>query len=69
MAPSCNMLRAHRPHFIEFGEIYFAPIFPGVVKAWHKHNLMTLNYACGACPDASNWSSTTNAMGRRPGAS
>ena len=41
-----HMLRRTDPHFIGFGEIYFATIFPGVVKAWHKHNLMTLNYAC-----------------------
>ena len=41
-----HMLRRTDPHFAEFGEIYFATIHPGVVKAWHKHNLMTLNYAC-----------------------
>jgi len=41
-----HMLRRTDPHFIEFGEIYFATIYPGVIKAWHKHNLMTLNYAC-----------------------
>lgn len=41
-----HMLRRTDPHFQEFGEIYFATIYPGVVKAWHKHNLMTLNYAC-----------------------
>lgn len=41
-----HMLKRTDPHFIEFGEIYFAKIYPGVVKAWHKHNVMTLNYAC-----------------------
>ena len=41
-----HMLRADDPHFIEFGEIYFASVYEGVVKAWHLHHLMTLNYAC-----------------------
>jgi dTDP-4-dehydrorhamnose 3,5-epimerase len=41
-----HMLKRTDPHFIEFGEIYFSKIFPGVVKGWHKHGEMTLNYAC-----------------------
>jgi dTDP-4-dehydrorhamnose 3,5-epimerase len=41
-----HMLRADDPHFLEFGEIYFTSIYPGVVKGWHKHREMTLNYAC-----------------------
>ena len=41
-----HMLKRTDPHFIEFGEIYFSKIHPGVVKGWHKHNEMTLNYAC-----------------------
>jgi dTDP-4-dehydrorhamnose 3,5-epimerase len=41
-----HMLRADDPHFREFGEIYFASVYAGVVKAWHRHRLMTLNYAC-----------------------
>jgi dTDP-4-dehydrorhamnose 3,5-epimerase len=41
-----HMLKRTDPHFIEFGEIYFSEIYPGVVKGWHKHNEMTLNYAC-----------------------
>ena len=40
-----HMLRADDPHFQGFGEIYFSCIYPGVVKAWHLHNRMTLNYA------------------------
>ena len=40
------MLRADDPHFIDFGEIYFTSIYPGVVKGWHRHREMTLNYAC-----------------------
>jgi len=41
-----HMLSRTDPHFTEFGEIYFSKIYPGVVKGWHKHLEMTLNYAC-----------------------
>jgi dTDP-4-dehydrorhamnose 3,5-epimerase len=41
-----HMLRATDPHFRQFGEIYFSSIYPGVVKGWHLHHEMTLNYAC-----------------------
>ena len=27
-------------------EIYFSTVNPGIVKAWHGHKKMTLNYAC-----------------------
>jgi dTDP-4-dehydrorhamnose 3,5-epimerase len=41
-----HMLRATDPHFKEFGEIYFSTVYRGVVKGWHRHRDMTLNYAC-----------------------
>ena len=41
-----HMLKADDPHFIQFGEIYFTTVYDGVVKGWHKHREMTLNYAC-----------------------
>jgi dTDP-4-dehydrorhamnose 3,5-epimerase len=41
-----HMLRATDPHFHAFGEIYFSTIYPGIVKGWHRHRDMTLNYAC-----------------------
>jgi dTDP-4-dehydrorhamnose 3,5-epimerase len=41
-----HMLKATDPHFKRFGEIYFSTIYPGVVKGWHRHRAMTLNYAC-----------------------
>ena len=41
-----HMLRATDPHFSAFGEIYFTTIYRGVVKGWHRHREMTLNYAC-----------------------
>ena len=40
-----HMLRCDDPHFEKFGEIYFSVVYPGVVKGWHKHHKMTLNYA------------------------
>ena len=41
-----HMLRRTDAHFLEFGEIYFTSIYRGVVKGWHRHRDMTLNYAC-----------------------
>lgn len=41
-----HMLRRTDAHFQQFGEIYFSTINPGVVKGWHLHHGMTLNYAC-----------------------
>ena len=40
-----HMLRADDPDFERFGEVYFSTIYPGVIKAWHLHQEMTLNYA------------------------
>lgn len=40
-----HMLREDSPVFSRFGEIYFSCTHPGVVKAWHLHKKMTLNYA------------------------
>jgi dTDP-4-dehydrorhamnose 3,5-epimerase len=41
-----HMLRATDEHFQQFGEIYFSTVYKGVVKGWHMHREMTLNYAC-----------------------
>ncbi|MDD5165796.1 MAG: dTDP-4-dehydrorhamnose 3,5-epimerase family protein [Candidatus Omnitrophica bacterium] len=40
-----HMLRCDDKHFEKFGEIYFSVVYPGVVKGWHVHKKMTLNYA------------------------
>jgi dTDP-4-dehydrorhamnose 3,5-epimerase len=40
-----HMLRADDPHFDRFGEIYFSAVYQGVVKGWHLHERMTINYA------------------------
>ena len=40
-----HMRRSDSPGFKGFGEVYFSCTYPGVVKAWHMHKSMTLNYA------------------------
>ena len=40
-----HMLREDSPVFERFGEIYFSLVYPGVIKGWHIHRRMTLNYA------------------------
>lgn len=40
-----HMLRSDDAAFEQFGEIYFSMVYPGVVKGWHRHRRMTLNYA------------------------
>ena len=40
------MLRRDDPWFDEFGEIYFSIVYPSVIKGWHLHLKMALNYAC-----------------------
>ncbi|MHB8619596.1 MAG: dTDP-4-dehydrorhamnose 3,5-epimerase [Chloroflexota bacterium] len=40
-----HMLRRDAPHFQQFGEIYFSVVNPGVIKGWHLHREMVINYA------------------------
>ncbi len=40
-----HMLRCDDANFEKFGEIYFSVVYPGVIKGWHLHKAMTLNYA------------------------
>lgn len=41
-----HMMRRDDPCFKEFGEIYFSTVYRDVVKGWHRHRDMTLNYVC-----------------------
>jgi len=41
-----HFMRCDKPPFEKFGEVYFSQIYPNVVKAWHSHKIMTLNYVC-----------------------
>lgn len=38
-------LKATDPEFEAFGESYFSVVNPGVVKGWHLHHRMIINYA------------------------
>ena len=40
-----HMMKSDDPEFEKFGEIYFSTVYPGVIKGWHLHKEMTLNYA------------------------
>ena len=40
-----HMMRSDSEMFQQFGEIYFSLVYPTVIKAWHLHHRMTLNYA------------------------
>lgn len=40
-----HMMRNDDPEFTCFGEIYFSCVYPGIIKGWHLHRKMTLNYA------------------------
>ena len=40
-----KMLSRDDAAFRDFGEIYFSGVYPGVVKGWHLHKQMVLNYA------------------------
>ena len=40
-----HMFRNDDPNFKQFGEIYFSTVYPNVIKGWHIHKKMTLNYA------------------------
>lgn len=39
-----HMLKKTDAEFVEFGEVYFSSCNANVVKGWHVHKRMTLNY-------------------------
>ena len=39
-----HMIRNDDPNYSKFGEIYFSYVYPKIIKAWHIHKKMTLNY-------------------------
>ena len=43
-----EILRRDDDLFQEFGQVYMTTTYPGVVKAWHKHEKQTDNIACVA---------------------
>lgn len=40
-----HILRTGDDGYVGFGEVYTSVVYPGIVKAWHLHKVMTLNYA------------------------
>ncbi len=40
-----HMLRNDEEIFEQFGEIYFSKVYRDIIKAWHIHSEMKLNYA------------------------
>jgi dTDP-4-dehydrorhamnose 3,5-epimerase len=43
-----EMFRADDEFFEKFGQVYVTTTYPGVVKAWHKHERQADNMACVA---------------------
>jgi dTDP-4-dehydrorhamnose 3,5-epimerase len=43
-----ELLRGDDELFVEFGQVYVTTTYPGVVKAWHRHEKQTDNIACVA---------------------
>ena len=41
-----EILRADENLFLKFGQAYMTTTYPGVVKAWHKHEKQTDHVAC-----------------------
>jgi dTDP-4-dehydrorhamnose 3,5-epimerase len=39
-----HIMKSSDNQFNTFGEVYCSSIYPGVVKGWHMHKKMTLNY-------------------------
>lgn len=41
-----DLLRRDDPDFQQFGQVYLTTTYPGVVKAWHRHQCHTENLVC-----------------------
>jgi len=41
-----EMLRSDWEEYEKFGQVYVTAAFPGVVKAWHYHELQTDHFVC-----------------------
>ncbi len=39
-----HIMKSSDSEFSKFGEVYCSTVYPGVVKGWHLHSEMTLNY-------------------------
>ncbi|MFA6260105.1 MAG: dTDP-4-dehydrorhamnose 3,5-epimerase family protein [Bacteroidia bacterium] len=39
-----HIMKSSDKQFTTFGEVYCSTVYPGIVKGWHMHKEMTLNY-------------------------
>lgn len=39
-----HIMKSSDGQFTTFGEVYCSTVYPGIVKGWHMHKKMTLNY-------------------------
>jgi len=39
-----HIMKSSEDEFKSFGEVYCSTVYPGIVKGWHLHKEMTLNY-------------------------
>ncbi|MCK5600775.1 dTDP-4-dehydrorhamnose 3,5-epimerase family protein [Candidatus Pacearchaeota archaeon] len=39
-----HIMKSTDDQFLGFGEVYCSTVYPGIVKGWHMHKEMTLNY-------------------------
>ena len=39
-----HIMKTSDEGFEQFGEVYCSTVYPGVIKGWHIHSKMTLNY-------------------------
>lgn len=39
-----HIMKSTEDEFNAFGEVYCSTVYPGIVKGWHLHKRMTLNY-------------------------
>lgn len=39
-----HIMKSSDQEFNTFGEVYCSTVYPGIVKGWHMHKKMTLNY-------------------------
>lgn len=41
-----HIMKSSDEAFQQFGEVYISSVYPSIVKGWHWHEKMTLNYVC-----------------------
>ena len=39
-----HIMKSSDSEYDKFGEVYCSTVYPGIVKGWHLHTEMTLNY-------------------------